>query len=192
MPIPKSIFSSLKVIALVVATDKELHPKEKAWFLAITRNHGANFTERAKLQDCLHGRSTESLEEILSDIHTEADRVRLLNFVRVAMRQDGIVRNAEIQFFYKIEKLLERTVQNDQQQVARLILKHDRHTRVWREVDRFAKVWGANMRVFGFSGHFYYTDGIFWESLYDFLWTHKYVVLLLALIFALGLFLMID
>lgn len=168
----------------MLATDNELHPKELAWFLAIAKNYGATFRERSQLEEYLDGRSTEGLDEVISNVVGEFDRRRLLNFVQMAMRQDGIVRNSEITLFYKIQKALETKPQDDYLQLGRSLLKRDQEMRVWKELDRLGKVWSQKLPVFGISGHFYYTDGVFWEALYDLLANNKYKVILMAAIIA--------
>lgn len=169
----KSLFSSLKVIAMMLATDNEIHPKEKAWFVAITKKYGATFAERNQLEDCLSGKSTENLEEILSDIVEEFDRGRLLNFVRMAMQEDGIVKSAEIKLFYKIKEALDESLQSDYRQLARSLIKHDEETRIWKALDRFGTAWSKNLPVFAISGHIFYADGRIWEPLFELLANHK-------------------
>ncbi|WP_277577425.1 hypothetical protein [Bdellovibrio svalbardensis] len=174
---------------MMLATDNELHPKEKAWFLAIAKNYGATFRERSQLEEYLRGRPTESLEEALSDVVGEFDRRRLLNFVKMAMRQDGIVRNSEITFFYKIQEALGANPQNDYLQLGRSLLKRDREMRVWNELDRLGNVWSRKLPIFGISGYFYYTDGVFWEALGDLLINNKFTMFFVGAIIAAYIFL---
>jgi hypothetical protein len=178
----KSLFSSLKVIAMMLATDNELHPKEKAWFMAITKNYGATSSERSILQDYLSGRTTQGLEEILRDVVEDSDRLRLLKFVAMAMRQDGLVKNAEIKFFYQIQKVLEGGLQEDYQELARSILKHDKEMGVWKDLNRLGQAWSRNLPMFGISGHFYFVGAVFSQPFVDLLTSHKYKALFAIMI----------
>jgi hypothetical protein len=180
----KSLFSSLKIVAMMLATDNEVHPKEKAWFLAISKKHGATFAQRSQLQEFLSGKNAGNLQEILSDIVDDFDKHRLLKFVRMAMRQDGIVKNSEIQFFYKIQGALEGSLQSDYQQLAHSLLKRDNEIRAWKDLDRLGNVWSQKLHIFALSGHFYYLDAAVWASVFELVGRHKYKFLIVAAIAA--------
>lgn len=174
----RSRLSSLKIIARMLAIDSELHAKERAWFTSIVRAAGATVGERMMLADILEGRSNIQINELLAEVDTK-DKDRLLTFIRVAMRQDGLVRNKEIQFFYEVQKQLESLPeQNDYLPLGRLILKRERQLGMWRDLNRLGRLWGGNIRAFGVSGHyFYYGEGLFLESVADLLSFYKYKVI---------------
>ncbi|WP_413560566.1 hypothetical protein [Bdellovibrio sp. HCB209] len=162
-----SLFSSLKVVAMMLAVDKSLHPKEKKWFFQIAKNYGASIADRAELTEILEGKSTEILSKVISDIDDEFDRRRLLNFLQMAMRQDGIVKNTEIQLFYEIQKELETSLRNDYAQLGREIQKHNKEKRVWTELDRLGKIWSHKFPGFPFGGRIYYADSVMWTIIAD-------------------------
>lgn len=164
----------------MLATDNELSPKEKAWFIAISKNYGASFRERSILNEYLQGRSKENLEEIISHIVDVNDKRRLLGFVHMAMRMDGLVRSSEVELFHKIQAALEPNLSNDYRELGKELIKRDRDIRAWKAVDRFGKVWSKNIPVIAVFGHYYYADGEFWASLIEIVSIYKRRILIAA------------
>ncbi|WP_413587338.1 hypothetical protein [Bdellovibrio sp. HCB274] len=167
-----SLFSSLKVVAMMLAADSVPHPREKKWLLQIARNYGASFGEVAILAEILSGKSNELLSEVLSHVEDEFDKRRLLNFLQIAMRQDGLVKNSEIKLFYEIQKELETNLRNDYVKLGREIRKRDGEVRAWNELDRLGKALNVRVHGFPFSAHFFYADPELFTLLFDLVGKH--------------------
>jgi hypothetical protein len=150
----ESLLSSLKVVAMMLATDNDLHPNEAKWFWAVTKNYGASFTERRILDKYLKGENEDDLEMILDRITDEFDRRKLLNFVQMAMRQDGLVKNSEIELFHEIHRLLDsRGIANDYRNMGRELQKRDKDLALWRALGQLGKLGSVKLRGFTVWGY---------------------------------------
>ncbi|WP_041583591.1 hypothetical protein AB1A81_12245 [Bdellovibrio bacteriovorus] len=130
-------FAVLKVVALMLAEDDSIHRKERIWFSVIAGNYGATFRQRLMLNKFLHGHSTDSLWEILADVEKE-DHQRLLNFLRVAMRQDGLVKNKELSFYHRVQTGL-ISISSDHISLGRSLLQRENELGMWEELNSFGK-----------------------------------------------------
>ncbi|QDK44856.1 hypothetical protein DOM22_06615 [Bdellovibrio sp. ZAP7] len=177
-----SLLSSLKIVAMMLAVDKEIHLKEKAWFFVICRNYGVSFREKLELSEYLNGRSSQSLEEIIRDIVEEEDRRRLLNFVQMAMRQDGLVKNTEIELFYRIKKGLEPNLRNDYVELGRALREREKELIVWEQLEKLGKAFSQPVRPwFGYS---YYINVDIWYLISYLIESHKLKIITSILIIA--------
>lgn len=158
----KSLLSSLKIVAMMLAIDNDLHPKERTWFIKVSKNFGASHNDLRNLEKFLNGESDEELQTIIDGITDDQDRHRLLNFVQLSMRQDGIVKNREIQLFHEIHHLLNsRSNDSEYREFGRSLLKRDKEIAFWKTLGAIGTLGSSKVRGFSFLSldhHFYPYD----------------------------------
>ncbi|UYL09461.1 hypothetical protein B9G69_002600 [Bdellovibrio sp. SKB1291214] len=152
----ESLLASLKIVAIMLAVDNNLDQKERSWFLKVSKGFGASLSERRMLERFLDGEHDESMESIIERIIDDYDRHRLLNFVQMAMRQDGVVKKSEIQLFHEIHRLLNaKPIGPDYREFGRELLKRDREIALWKALNALGTIGSAKLRGFPLSRSIY-------------------------------------
>lgn len=177
-----NFFAIFKVIALLLAEDKVLHPKERAWFFALACNHGATFLQRLTLNKYLHGRATEHLDDILIHIDKE-DHQRLLNFLRVGMRQDGVVTNSELTFYHRVQRKLQTGTSPNYISLGRSLRQRDKELELWRELEVFGKVLSQRLSGGEVLGHFDFYSAILFGKMFTDPRSVKYLLFFVVFLF---------
>lgn len=133
-----SLFSTLQLVARLLACDAEIHDLEKAWFTALLNCHGTTREQRKILRDELRGQRNKSIKELVSQIE-EKDQARLLNFLKVAMHIDKKISPKETEFYQEIKYFIEQPVMVpsiDYTDYGRELLKRDKELALWQELGK--------------------------------------------------------
>ncbi|MFV8258247.1 hypothetical protein ACNQKP_10585 [Bdellovibrio bacteriovorus] len=176
-------FAVLKVVALMLAEDDSIHRNERLWFSAIAGNYGATFRQRLILNKFLHGHSTDNLWEILADVEKE-DHQRLLNFLRVAMRQDGLVKNRELSFYHRVQAGL-ISISSEHISLGRSLLQRENELGIWEELNSFGKFLSHKIPGAGIVGPLDIYPLAFAMDLYALPGSGRYILAAIMVIFIL-------
>lgn len=147
-----SLFSSIRIVALLLSSDGELHPLEKSWFSTLINTCGPNSSQRKILREDLQRKSKVDVEALYFEVTAEKDLKALANFLRVASHLDGKVSPEERIFLAKIKDASERFEQTggiDYAAFGKSLLKRDKELRMWEELRQGAHLVGHHRGMMG-------------------------------------------
>lgn len=132
-----SLFTSLRIVAFLLTSDRELHPLEKSWYTALVNTCGPSSAQRKILHEDLAGRSKVDIEALYFDVVEEKDRKDLARFLKVASRLDGKLSPEEKIFLSRIQDVSERFDSSggvDYVSFGKSLMNRDRELRMWNEI----------------------------------------------------------
>ncbi len=167
-----STFSAIRIVAIMIGTDRKIHHSEIRWFLRLMGHYGVTKEQRKILREDIENQP--DIENIFECITDPVDREQLLIWLRKVISEDGDVNPAEKALFNRVERL---TNSDDQQELIKELLAHDKNMQMWKALNAAGKMARSHVSPWGMSRAFATADwdmigshrGVFWGVILFFL-----------------------
>lgn len=101
----KSLLASLRIMAIFISIDGELHDKQVKWFTWLIKSRVVNPEHQKLLLEDL--KNPPKIQDLFSDV-MDSDRERLLGWARIAVNIDGKLDEEEKALYSHLKELIER------------------------------------------------------------------------------------
>ena len=145
----ESLFAAIRIVAMMLAVDREVGPEEHKWFSTVLNTYGMTHMEREILRGDLSGTTAEQLEEVFAKLTKPRDVERLMGLVRGAMNADNKITPGERGFFKRLQGLAAAAnpvSTGDYRDYANAILESDKEMQVWGELKQAGDFFSQRVR----------------------------------------------
>ncbi len=156
MPMTESLFSAMRIVAMILAADGHVDEREEKWFLLCMRSYPLTHEQREILRAHLKGEG--NIEELHGRVTGEKDRERLMNWVRVAISRDGKIDPAERQLLEHIQalnRLRSSVPRTEYEELAGSLLQADKDVQLWKDLGEAGRYFGKRLLPFH---HYHFAD----------------------------------
>lgn len=148
----ESFFSALRIVSVMIGSDKSVHVKEREWFLGLLKKYGIPHEELVQLESDLRGETP--IEEVYKGITLARDRERLVSWARFAVNLDGKVHFREKEILEKIEQLNRNAGMGevDTSGYLKALIETQKSIDFWKDMEAIGDFYSQRVRRVRFWG----------------------------------------